>query len=77
MSENELDEFLKLNLEDLQKMNLITQMESRIKHERIYSENFEREYLQKDRNMKHIIYAAIISGSLIGVATIIATVIQS
>ena len=65
MNDSELDKWMLQSLEEITKMNMISQMEYRAK-----------EYELKHNNAKHIIYAAIISGGLIGIAGIIAGVLR-
>jgi len=72
MKESEIEEWMDISLEDITKMNMISQIEFRAKEDL----KWLKEHDQRNNNAKHIIYAAIISGSLIGIAGIIAGVLK-
>jgi len=68
----DLEEWCSQSLEELQKMNMISQIEHRSEQKII---ELTKLLNQKD-NTKHIIYVAIISGGLVAIATVIGAAIK-
>ena len=72
MEDLDLEEWCSQSLEELQKMNMISQIEHRSEQKII---ELTKLLNQKD-NTKHIIYVAIISGGLVAIATVIGAAIK-
>jgi len=71
MEDSELDKWMNLTIEDIKKMNMISQMEYNAKQYQLNQEEFKH----NQSLSRHIIYAAIISGVIIALGSIIAVVI--
>ena len=72
LTEKELEDFLTIPIEDLTKMNILNEMEHRLKTDNFYKAQLEL----SANNAKHVIYAAVISGGFIAVATIVGAVLK-
>lgn len=71
MTDKELEKWIKLSLNEVNKMNMISQMEYRAKEHQL---NQERHNHSQSLS-RHILYAALISGGIIASGAIIAVII--